>query len=74
MIVINLLTVKTAEDLYYIHHEQDNERHRKLIMEEENIESTTSRLNPIQNPYVTPEKPVSIKSEVIKKDVDCTDI
>jgi hypothetical protein len=64
------------EDLHYIFHERDNEKHRKLMEEEKmknlKCESKTPELKRIENPYITPEKPVSVKSEVTKKETDNT--
>jgi hypothetical protein len=49
------------EDLHYIHHERDNEKHRKLMeiekaKSEEKESSTVTLRTVIANPYVTPQK------------------
>jgi hypothetical protein len=63
----------SIENLHHIHHERDNEKHRKMMEEEKNkLETTVSvkrELTIVENPYVTPEKRCKNDHKVVKTDV-----
>jgi hypothetical protein len=62
------------EDLHYIYHERDNEKHRKLMEEEKEqqrkAEMEDYKTKIVRNPYVTPEKKDSKEVKVASKEDD----